>query len=238
MFLKYIILDFTRDVQSKADRYNHLMYSSGAIDPVAEPPTPDFPYKYNLPRRMNYKKDLGDDYWKLWEVNRYSSRVNSWISWTKVKEEAESCGYYNRSKLLRAREILLEGARLGCVGTGRLPSWVENSPTVVANGSKVADQLMQWVESKIVVGPLTASEMPFETFKVSPMAVAPKPGGKIRIIVDLSSPHNVPADSLEPNSVNMGIDGSKLVTNMSSLTQVCERIFSVGYPGEFCKADW
>ena len=127
---------------------------------------------------------------------------------------------------------------MGCVGTGRLPSWVENSPTVAANGSKVADQLMDWTKSKIVVGPLRLDEMPFESFKVSPMAVAPKPGGKIRIIVDMSSPHGVPADSDQANSVNMGIDGSKLVTNMSSLSQVCGRIYDQGCPGEFCKADW
>ena len=168
----------------------------------------------------------------------YSGKINSWISWTALKGEAQSCGYHRKSKLLKAEDIILNGARLGCTGTGRLPSWVENSPTVTANGSQVADNLHDWVVNKIVVGPLRQEELPFNSFKVSPMSVAPKPGGKIRIIVDLSAPHGVPADSPEPNSVNMGIDSSDLVTNMSSLTEVCERIFYFGFPGEFCKADW
>ena len=80
--------------------------------------------------------------------------------------------------------------------------------------------------------------MPFEEYKVSPMSVRPKPGGKIRLIVDLSSPHGVPSDSDLPNSVNNGIDPSKLKTKMSSITQVCERIWRTGYPAEFVKIDW
>ena len=238
LYYNILSLEFPRNVQNEADTYNHSMHVCGAMEPVFDPPTPDYPYKYDLPRMTCYKRDLGEEYWKLWDVNRYSEKINNWISWTKVEEEAKACGYFNRAKLLKTKSILLNGATLGCEGTGRLPTRVENSPTVAAQGSKVADQLMDWTKSGIVVGPLKAEEMPFKTFKVSPMAVAPKPGGKIRIIVDMSAPHGIPADSPEANSVNMGIDGSKLVTNMSSLTQVCERIFYFGCPGEFCKADW
>ena len=206
---------------------------------VKEPETPKFPYKHqNIPIVENYNKDLGDEYWGNWEGNPYNKRPGSWISWVKLNEEAESCGYPYRDKKLRIQDILENGATLGCEGTGRLPSRVGNSPTVAANGSKVADTLQGWLKSKIIAGPFKESEMPFEEFKVSPMSVRPKPGGKIRLIMDLSAPHGVELGSPEPNSVNKCIDKKKLRTKMSSIKEVCEKIFQFGYPLEMCKADW
>ena len=230
---------FTREIQERVDKYNRTMYRCGVLGKVTEPEAPKYPYKYhNIPIVNNYSKDLSDKYWSNWETNPYREEVYNWISWEKIEEEAKSCGYHNRDKLVRVREILVNGATLGCEGTGRLPSRVRNSPTVAANGSKVADTLQGWLKSKIVAGPFKESEMPFEEFKVSPMSVRPKPGGKIRLIMDLSAPHGVDITSLEPNSVNKCIDKSKLVTKMSSIKEVCEKLFQFGHPLEMCKADW
>ena len=216
-----------------------MMHVCAAMGKVEEPPIPDFPYKYrNIPIVKDYDKELGDEYWNTWVKNEYSEKVNNWISWERLEQEAISSGYHNKRKLGRARDILVHGAELGCSGTGRMPSRMRNSPTVAGNGSKVADTLHGWVASGIVSGPFRESEMPFEEFKVSPMSVRPKPGGKIRLIIDLSAPHGVDSDSREANSVNKCINKSKLVTPMSSISEVCERIFHVGYPGEFAKADW
>ena len=62
------------------------MYVCGAMGKVSDPPTPGYPYKYtHIPKRNSYKEDLGEDYWKLWDVNGYSGKINSWISWTALK---------------------------------------------------------------------------------------------------------------------------------------------------------
>ena len=215
------------------------MHSYLALEPVTDLPDPPYPYKYpGIPIMGCYKEVLPDSYWDNWSFNGYSNRENNWIVWDKLEEEARRVGYPDEGKLGKVKEILVHGASLGCEGTGRLPTFMDNSPSVALNGSKVADTLNDWVASGIVAGPLRSCQMPFAEFKVSPMAVAPKPGGKIRIIVDMSSPHDIPKDSPLPNSVNMGIDPTKLSTRMSSLQQVCERIYTVGYPCEMVKADY
>ena len=215
------------------------MWACGVMGRVEEPPIQPYPYKYkNIPIMEDYNGNLSDQYWSKWNVNPYSKATHSWISGAKLAATAEACGYIKKDKLRKVLEILENGARIGCEGTGRLESEVPNSPTVAKEGSKVADQLHDWVMSGIVNGPFKKSEMPFESYKISPMGVQPKPGGKIRIILDLSAPHDVAKDSLEANSVNSGIDSTKLVTNMSSIKQVCERIWKFGFPSEFSKADW
>ena len=234
----YIISGFSQALSESVDRYNTRMIKNGILEQVVPEPDLPYPYKYDLPREKSYARTLPDSYWSNWTKNPYTEDVLSWISWRKLEEEAKGVEYPNVGKLNRVVDILKNGASLGCVGTGRLPSRVRNSVSVQENGSKVADQLQDWVKSGIVAGPFTDEEMPFPEFKVNPMSVAPKPGGKIRIILDLSAPHGIPLDSPLPNSVNMGIDSRDLVTSMSSLKQVCERIWETGYPLEFCKADY
>ena len=223
----------------EAELYNERMVKCGIMDPVWEEPTIPYPFKYkNIPIMQDYSNPLGDEYWDNWGKNEYDNSLRNWISWERLNEEIKDSGYTNMDKVNRVREILVKGATLGCVGTGRLSSSEPNCRTVAEDGAKVADQLHDWVKSGIVFGPFRREEMPFEEYKVSPMSVRPKPGGKIRLIVDLSSPHGVPSDSDLPNSVNNGIDPSKLKTKMSSITQVCERIWRTGYPAEFVKIDW
>ena len=215
------------------------MVKCGVLDPVLEGPPPPYPFKHkNIPIMEDYTEAFSQDYWDRWEVNSYDEGVKSWIDWNNLEIEIKESGYHDGDKVKRVKDIITNGATLGCTGTGRLPTWEPNCRTVAQEGAKVADQLQDWVKTGIVCGPFRKEDMPFDEFKVSPMSVRPKPGGKIRIIVDLSSPHRVPADSDLPNSVNMGIDPAKLRTNMTSITKVCEKIWWIGYPAEFVKIDW
>ena len=166
-----------------SEKYCAMMFSCGSLGKVDLDPDPPFPYKYDLPLMRNYNRPLPDEYWGLWPVNEYSAEVSSWISWNELDKWAQRVSYPDKGKLRKVERILVHGALLGCEGTGRLPSSVQNSPSVAANGSKVADTLMDWVKMGIVYGPFRQSEIPFEEYKVSPMSVAPKPGGKIRLIV-------------------------------------------------------
>ena len=215
------------------------MYKAGAEPRPADPIIPPYPYKYpEIWERNSYEGQFEPEYWSNWSFNPYDHSVNSWISWDKLEQEAIAAGYHNVKKLNRTRSILLDGASLGCEGTGRMITTGRNSNTVYLNGRKFADTLNDWVNTKIVYGPFTKEQMPFLQYKVAPMGVAPKPHGKIRIVMDLSYPHDIPKDSPEPNSVNKGIDKTILHSPMSTTSDVCKKIWSTGYPAEFAKADW
>lgn len=215
------------------------MYKAGSESRPKDPAIPPYPYKYpEIKCRTNYKGDFEEEYWLHWAHNPYEHSVNSWISWTALEKEAKEAGYNDVGKLNKTRSILLNGASLGCEGTGRMITQGKNSNTVYLEGRKFADTLNHWVKTRIVFGPFAKDKMPFDTYKISPMGVAPKPHGKIRIVMDLSFPHDVPADSSKPNSVNKGIDKSLLRSPMSTTSDVCKLIYSVGFPAEFAKADW
>ena len=72
-----------------------------------------------------------------------------------MDEEIKASGYTNMDKVNRVREILVKGATLGCVGTGRLSSSEPNCRTVAEEGAKVVDKLHEWVKSGFVFGPFT-----------------------------------------------------------------------------------
>ena len=75
------------------------------------------------------------------------------------------------------------------------------------HGYEVVDEILSWIKMVICVGPLTENELPFTGFTVSPLTTRVKPNGRIRIILDLSYPHNkdVELGMGIPSSVNKGI---------------------------------
>ena len=215
------------------------MIKAGIIERPKDPIPEPFKFKYpNLPLLKSYKGTFPDDYWSNWKSNPYTDKVNSWISWPALEYQANRVGYQDTRKLEKARSMLLYGAKLDCEGTGRLPTRGENSPSVALNGAKFADQLQDWCATGIVAGPIHPDDMPFHHYKISPMGVTPKPHGKIRIVMDLSFPHDIPRDDPRPNSVNMGIDKTKLHSRMATTQEVCLKIWNHGNEAQFAKADW
>ena len=82
-------------------------------------------------------------------------------------------------------------------------------------------------------------------YLVNPMGIKMKPNGKLRIIVDASSPHDrdegVPSwiwNPLLPGSVNSTIDVQKFPARMSSVTKFVRTLWKVGRGALVCKIDW
>ena len=194
-----------------ARAYNERMFIAGAEDCPPEPDIQPYPYKHpHLGVLEHYEGKFPDSYWDKWVRNPYNEEAISWIDGNELKAAALEAGIQNSAKLTRTVDILNNGATLGCEGTGRLPTRGRNSPTAAADGPKVADNLQDWVMDGIAFGPFRPEEMPFKEYKVSPLGTQPKPGGKVRIVIDLSYPHDIDKDSKLPNSVNKGIDKKKL----------------------------
>ena len=89
--------------------------------------------------------------------------------------------------------MLRDGADLGCVGRGRLPTRSPNGESVWQPdvGIIIADVLQDWVMKGIAAGPLTEEELKKEfgsSFTVNKLTTRPKPNGALRIIVDIRSP--------------------------------------------------
>ena len=216
------------------------MIKAGLEGRPEDPIIPPYKYKYpNLGVLNNYNGNFSENFWDKWITNPYTNEVNSWINWYALEWHIKATGYQDFRKIAKTRSILLEGASLGCdLQTARMPTWGKNSHTVAKNGRKFADTLQDWCAMGIVAGPIRMGEMPFNEFKVSPMSVAPKPKGKIRPCMDLSFPHDIPADDPNPNSVNAGIQKDLLVSKMSSTLDVCLKIWRNGCETEMAKADW
>ena len=68
------------------------------------------------------------------------------------------------------------------------------------------------------MGPLTESELTFTDYTVSPLTTRVKPNRRVRLILDLSYPHNkdVELGMGIPCSVNKGINKERFKNQMSS----------------------
>ena len=88
----------------------------------------------------------------------------------------------------------------------RLPTFGRNDTSVSDNGYEVADEIIGWLKMGICVGPLSESELPLSNYTVSSLTTRIKPNGRVRLILDLSFPHNkdVELGMGTPCSVNRG----------------------------------
>ena len=112
----------------------------------------------------------------------YKSRLDS-VEYMDTSIEA---GYKNMSAVQFIRDYLEISAMIGHEGDGRLPTFRRDDPSASTYGYKVANEIQNWIKD---VGPLTAEELPFTDFTVSPLTTLLKPNGRVRLILDSSIPH-------------------------------------------------
>ena len=99
-------------------------------------------------------------------------------------------GYKDMNHVLFIKKYLEEGADIGCEREGRLPTFRRNDASIGDHGLEVADEIVSWLKMGICVGPLAESELPFSDYTGSPLTTRIKPNGRLRLILDLSYPHN------------------------------------------------
>ena len=226
-----------------------------ALTPVAPmPPPKQHTFKYKLPPLDSYKpSEVPADFWKHWWKRPLDLAIkenDSGISAEKLQEAYLSRGLLFGGKVAKVCKVLRDGADLGCVGRGRLPTRSPNGESVWQPdvGIIIADVLQDWVMKGIAAGPLTEEELHKEfgsSFTVNKLTTRPKPNGALRIIVDMSSPRDrdqsVPGwlwPVTLPGSVNSSIDGSQFPTRMSSLKIFVRMLYRVGKGALVFKVDW
>ena len=167
-------------------------------------------------------------------------KAGSWIKPEELRQEAERLGMTEKLKLDEIIRNLEEGANLGVEGEGRWASRGPNNPSTLEFGARLADSLQSAIKDGFMWGPLTEEEMPWESFKVSPMTVRLKPNGAARIIVNLSWPHEGKLGDGRPISVNEGMAEWEAFedTRMTSDYKWRECLYRAGCPCSMVKSDW
>ena len=172
----------------------------------------------------------------------------SWVSASAIRDLADRAGLRDEALVGKVCYRLENGASLGVEGRGRLPTRVKNSASLSEHGYAISDSLQEWVVDGLAAGPLLPEEVEAvlgPDYTVNPMGCRPKPNGKLRIIVDASSPHDVDETVPSwiwnpdcPGSVNSTIDISKFPARMSSVNKFVRTLWRVGRDALVCKIDW
>ena len=79
---------------------------------------------------------------------------------------------------------LNKGATLVCKGEGRWPTKGPNNKSAYEEGARMADSLQNWTNEGFMYGPFKEEEMPWPSWKTSPLTMRPKPDGSVDLIVD------------------------------------------------------
>ena len=143
----------------------------------------------------------------------------------KLAKAAARLGIVEKLKVAETCEMLKEGASIGVSGERRWASAGPNSSTVYDFGSRVSDSLQTAVKEGIMYGPLRADQIPWEYYKVSPMAVRLKPNGAARIIMNLSFPHDSVLGGGEVCSLNESMQAFQEFEPVSMASDVKWRKF-------------
>ena len=226
-----------------------------ALTPVQPLPPPKLhTFKYQLPKLESYEPAVvPEGFWRNWWKRPLSSAVlenASWICPDRLWDVAVKRGLPGDGRLERVCEVLRNGADIGCIGRGRLPTRSPNGESLWERevGGVVADVLQDWLVKGIAAGPLTRREVEEvfgQSYTVNKVTTRPKPNGALRIIVDMSSPRDrdssVPGwlwPHTSPGSVNSSIDIDRFPTRMSSLRIFVRMLYNVGRGALVFKVDW
>ena len=218
----------------------------------ALPPPKVHKFKFNLPRLASYAaEDVPPAFWSSWEKLSLSQGLAqnvSWISPVALRQAAEARGVRVDETVERLCSMLENGAEIGCVGRGRLPTQSRNAKQVLEHGDIICDVLQDWVSQGIAAGPLSWAEVQDQfgpDYTVNGVTTRPKANGALRIIVDMSGPRDV--DTLVPGwlwspelpgAVNSSIDPERFPARMSSVKLFTRMLYEVGRGAVVCKIDW
>ena len=194
------------------------------------------------------------EWWDTWVKNPLVMSYNG----PKLKVEeiikvAEEVAFPWKTKVQEICSVMQHGADLGIVGEGRWKTEGVNTTNAILEGEKLVDSLQASVILGHMKGPLTKEEVSvLGDIKIIPIDTRPKPNGSIRIIINMSDPHNKVYDKeLECLREARVGDGVALSPNMgqsdwldfepcfmSSSADFRMAMFSCGRGCRFCKSDW
>ena len=196
-----------------------------------------------LKTRESYRGAFETEWWADFKGHELPGKVEHWIDKERLEDEAREAGYASE-KLTMTLKWLEEGVGLGCEKeTARMSTEKDNMDSAFEFGEQMTDTIQGWCDMGICAGPYTREEleaMGFKNIKINPMQIRVKANGKLRIILDLSSPHLKEWEERlgMPGSVNSGIDKKKYSCSMADTGEILRVLHRLGKDVEFTKVDW
>ena len=201
---------------------------------IREPPTKKFKAKHSfIPNLTDYSVPAPDTWWDLWpkvtwEEGQYTkSPINPrrLMIWVDRADDPE------KALLQEIFKDLRQGCDLGTRGEYLCPSTSTNAPSAYEYGDRVTDSIVDGVMNKIMMGPMTEAEIPFESIKVNGIMVKLKESGAARVILNMSRG--------EPFCPNDGMSNDqRFDVTMSSTAKWLRSLHSAGQGCYMVKLDW
>ena len=213
------------------------------------PPKCVFKSKFGLPKLESYEGSFKASYWAKWKVRKFTpkSEDKSWVKPEALRDLASRSGLRDKALVDKVCRRLEQGAHTGVEGRGRLPTRELNSSTVYEHGEKVSEALQEGIVEGSITGPYTEKELVAlvgPDYSVNKMSCKEKANGKMRLIVDASSPRDtdesVPSwiwNPELPGSSNSTVDVSRFRARMSSVKRFVRTLYRVGRGARVCKID-
>jgi hypothetical protein len=144
-------------------------------------------------------------------------------------ELSEKSGYCDMGEVEKVCHELMVGCDQMLNRLKYWPRQNKNNASVETKewGPKVVDALATWLKQKIIAGPFQEAPEGATVIKVT---CRPKPNGKARVIMDLSSPRG--------RSVNDCIPDNMFPARMQGTKEIIDAVNHCGRDAEFTKADW
>ena len=198
------------------------------IDPLP----PDYPFKPvvpGIPILSRYDKPPPPGFWKKFPKDRNIHKGSPFkINTEKLREWTMKSNPSTITEHLLEEVIndLENGADLA-VGDKYKPTVSKNAASAFEKGKYVTDSIAQGVLSGIFCGPFDTCP---KNATINSMQTAPKPFGKVRIIMNQSKPKG--------ESVNDFIDADRYPAEMGGMKEILFAINYVGRGATFAKVDW
>ena len=187
-----------------------------------------------IPELANYATDAPDSFWHVFPSQRNwragtPFKLNCQALWELVVKAGASVGLVDLyNEVVKDIE---KGADLK-VSNKYVSKSSKNakSATGVEWGRAVTDSIVTGLKTCIFAGPYTVDQLPHENPTVNSLQVAPKPDGKPRIILNMSSPPG--------EGVNAFIKKDEYPPIMGGMKEILVALNYVGRGAKFFKCDW
>ena len=199
--------------------------------PPRHPKKPFNPANPEIPLLDNYEDFPDKEFWNVFPRQRNTRAgtpfkldvqcLEKWVQEAGATEELVEL-------LEEVKKDIVNGADLK-VDEGYKPTESRNAKSAYSDGKYVTDEIASGLKTGIFAGPFSRSEIP-KNVTVNSLQTAPKPNGKVRIILNMSTPKEA--------GVNDFIRKEHYPCEMGGMKELVWAINYCGKGAKFAKCDW